>query len=794
MKRLIHIAFAMALLGLSSCGAERHVGINDHVLRDNQFVIDQTDSTVVRSEVEEALSGVRNYAIQKPNTRFLGVRLRKIVYCISNPEKNRFPHSWLRKVGEAPVVISEAKTQNTMNQITTLLKTKGCFGSQVSYEIKERHGKDASMIYHIKPTLRYKIDEVNYVAKTAEVAPLLEQWAADSYLKAGECYDQNNLIKERERLQGLLQGEGYYLATQDLINYIIDTTYNKGLLSIEVVVNNPMVKGKTRELQKYRIRNVYIHPNSLSDANANSDTLVHEYKLRNRNAHYKFVYDSVMEMKPKAISRALFLYDGQLFRPRVVKETYNALLNLKNFKYIGIDFSEPEESNDSARCIDAHIRLENSSRHRVSASLELSNMSPFGNKNDEDDNNFIRNGNFGLETVLEYQNKNLFGGAEIFKAEASLLVELPKLALINQEGSHQFHDIFTSFESGLDLSLDVSQFLLPFTKNIVWQRARPHTMISLGGNYQYRNYFERFLADASFGYAWRHNRQVQHQLSPIEMAYVKFFNLDKQFLNRLEGASDLRLKYQYSDHFVMNARYSYIYSNQIFGSRQNFSYLNATVETAGNLLNGLSILSDGPVDENGVRQIFGVPYAQYAKVSIDAKRYFYHGSKNTFVVRALAGVGLPYANSLALPYEKSYFGGGPSTMRAWQLRRLGPGSYKGSDNILERVGDISLVLNVEERFPLFGPLEGSVFVDAGNVWLMNQSDDYTDGEWKWDRCYKELAVGTGLGLRLNISVLTIRFDFAIPVYDPGFASGETFRLPHWRFNQIVTNFGIDYPF
>lgn len=798
-RRIYSAILAALLMTLASCQMEKHVAAPNHVLRDSRFEVIIKDTTIIKADIDDALKGVRSYAIQKPNSRFLGVRAKMIAYCITNPEKDHFPNRWLRKIGEAPVLIDANATRSTINQVKRLLDNKGCFDSEVTADIKERRGMGGTVVYSITPTQRYHIDEIYYKSKTKEIDTLLSQWATKSTLVKGNCFDQADLAAERERLASLLREQGYYLASPELVTFLVDTTYEKGLLSIDVVVNNPLVNGEERPLQKYRIGQVYIYPNNARGSEVTKmDTIDVDYQFTSRTSTFKFICDTAMALKPEVICQSMFLANGWTYRPRTVKNTYNSLMNLKNFKFIGIDFSESPNSTDSLRLVDANVRLQNSARQKLSASLELSNMSPFGTNEEDNTSNFIKNGNFGLETVLEYQNRNLFGGAEIFKAEASLLVELPKLSIL-EGGNSQFHDIFASFESGVKLTLDVPQFLLPLTSKIVWQRARPHSIMTIGASYQYRSYFERFLADAAFGYNWNNNnRQTQaqrhHQLFPIEIAYVKFFNLDPQFVARLEGASDLRLKYQYSDHFIMDARYNYTYTNQQLGVRKSFNYLNASIETAGNLLHGASLIFDGPIDENNVRQIFGVPYSQYVKLSIDAKRYFYHGKKSTFVSRMLAGVGLPYANSLSLPYEKSFFGGGPSTMRAWQLRRLGPGSYQGAENVLERIGDINLVINLEERFPIAGPLEGALFVDAGNVWLMNATNDYPQGEWKWNNFMKEIAVGSGIGLRLNISVITIRCDFAIPVYDPGYASSQAWRLPHWKFNQIVTNFGIDYPF
>ena len=199
-----------------------------------------------------------------------------------------------------------------------------------------------------------------------------------------------------------------------------------------------------------------------------------------------------------------------------------------------------------------------------------------------------------------------------------------------------------------------------------------------------------------------------------------------------------------------------------------------------------------------MRQVLGVPFSQYVRIGAEMTHYNYIGLKSSLVSRVIVGIGIPYGNSVSMPYEKSFFGGGPTTMRAWQLRRLGPGSYQSGKGDMvadvERVGDLQLVMNIEGRFPIAGIFEGAVFADMGNVWLFRPSDQYFDGHIKLNSLPSEVAVGAGIGLRVAVSIATIRVDFAIPFYDPGYDNALRWRPPHWNFNQIVTNFGINYPF
>lgn len=758
----------------------------EHVLDRIELDVVMADSSEVTPEVRDALKKVENYYTQKPNSKFLfkGLPIGKWIYCFSGTSNNAW-NNYMHRIGQAPVIYDESRSIRTANQIDRLLDSKGCFGSTVRFDTLAIKNYNIRIGFHVTATHRYIIDEVVYRTEDTKVRKLLHDWEAESTLKAGDPYDQEKIAAERSRIVNNLREAGYYYANNDLITFLVDTTYHNHRLSIDVMVDS-------RNLKVYHINNIYIYPNSTAGLRSREsafDTLIYTYPTTSRFIDYAFVYDKPMSIKPKTISRSMTLFPGMTYRPSRVTNAYNSLLNLRNFKYINIEFSESPSSDDSLALLDAHVRLINSDQQRVSLSVELTNASPIGV---QDSGNFVSNGNLGIETSVEYQHKNIFGGAELLKVKGSLLLELPKL--IFRQGSSNFHESFSTFETNLDVSLDMPVFLLPFAHKITWQRIRPHTLISLGGSYQYHNYFERMLANASFGYTWSRNRNTsQFQLLPIELTFVRLFNIDRAFAMRLDAIGDLRLVYQYSSHFIMDTRFDYAYSNQQFGTRNDFTYFHFSIESAGNLLSAIHRLSNGSTDDNNVRLMFDVPYSQYLRFNSELSHYLYHGKKNSFVSRVMVGIGLPYGNSVDMPYEKSFFGGGPTTMRAWQLRHLGPGSYTYED-YMERIGDLQLVVNLEERFPIVSIFEGALFADIGNVWRLNPSDYYPGGEIQLGSFLEEIAVGIGFGLRANISFATIRVDFAIPFYDPGYESGERFRLPHWSFRQIVTNFGIGYPF
>ncbi len=747
------------------------------------------DGSGATPEVDDALKRAPNYYTQRPNTKFLGMKwapVGKWIYSIGAPTDSTIWGKYWRRLGQAPVIYDEVRSHKTAHQLEGLLASKGCFGSTVSFDTVSTTRHNINIAFHVKATRRYMVDEVVYVADAPEVLRLLEQWRAASPLQPGTPYDQENIAAERSRLVDNLRDAGYYHATPQAITFSVDTTYSTSVLSIDVMVD-------CRNLKVYHINNIFVYPNStvgLRSGELDYDTLIYNYPSARRRIDYQFVHAGPMTIKPKTISRALMLFPGMTYRPRYITNSYNSILALHNHKYINIEFGISPATSDSLPLVDAHIRLINATQQRLSLSLELTNASPLGSS--DSTSNFLLGGNLGLETAIEYQHKNLFGGAELLRAKGSLLVELPKF--IFSGSNNGFRDIFSTFEAGLDLSLDMPVFLLPFSERFYRAGMRPHTLVSLGGSYQYRYYYERILANTSFGYTWSNSRRATNQLLPVEMTFVRMMNLEESFAQRLDALNDLRLKYQYSSHFILDARYDYTYSNQVYGMRQDFTALHLTAESAGNLLAATSDLLGATTDDNGIKQLLGVPFAQYARLGGELTRYHYFGRRSSFVARLLVGIGLPYGNSVSMPYEKSFFGGGPTTMRAWQLRHLGPGSYQGGTSMLERVGDLQLVLNLEGRFPIVGIFEGALFADIGNVWLLNASDQYPGGEITWANLGRDLAVGVGLGLRINVTIATLRLDLALPLYDPGFAAGQRWRPSQWDFTSLVANFGINYPF
>ncbi|MBO7577127.1 MAG: BamA/TamA family outer membrane protein [Bacteroidales bacterium] len=804
LKRLL--TMVAGTLIVCSCSVGKYLPEGGKLLQHNQLNATMTDGSEVTPEVKRALSGASQFFYQQPNKRLLFMPMGLWLYCTTNPDDSSGWANFWRNQGEPPVVYNQMAAQQTAQQLQTLMKTKGCFNSTVTVDTIHEGEDGVTVRYNVKASLRRKIDEVGFFSRQPDLDSLLKQWSVESLLKEGSYYDQDLMTAEQTRIATNLKNEGYYHASREMIRFYVDTNYDPELLSVMVTARmERRWEGDSAvdvPLQKYHLDKVYLYPNvsSAEGQQARLDTLVYSYEGRLGMHDYYFVHNGIISPKPRTICQSLYLYGGQQFRPRAVSASTQSLLGLHNYKYVDISFEESPASSDSNRLLNARIRMLNNTRHRLSLSLELTNTSDFGKSG-----NLFTSGNLGVGTTLGYQNNNLFGGAEMLNVEGNLLIDLPK----NVFGSKtsDFYQTFSAFEAGFGTTLDLPSFVLPFSNYLKMSFNRPHTLVGLNANYLFRKMIipkvegfseqtdetlEQVRVGASFGYSWTHRRRHQHKLLPMNLSFAHLISGDLYYLYLFNQTNDLKFLFMIYDYVLLNTHYEYTFTDQTVGVRSDFDYVHISLETAGNVLNMISIIT-GYTDRVGDDR--PLEFYQYVRFETEYKRYIYFGKKSTLVLRALAGLGLPYGHSVGLPYEKMFVGGGPTTMRGWSLRRLGTGLLRTSEvEYALGLGEVQVVANVETRFPLVGIFEGAVFCDAGNVW------NYTDWGLSPRSTFnvKELLQGVawdaGLGLRLVLPIMVLRLDVALPLYDPGYREGMRWLNKHWSWKKVVLNLGINYPF
>jgi outer membrane protein assembly factor BamA len=365
----------------------------------------------------------------------------------------------------------------------------------------------------------------------------------------------------------------------------------------------------------------------------------------------------------------------------------------------------------------------------------------------------------------------------------------------------------SSYEIGTRGELDLPKFAVPFRLGNVSGLFVPKTRIVLGLNLLDRlQYYQLFSTDASFGYDWKASLGTEHNLNLLSITFVRLTNTTQAF-NDLLSVNPL-LQESFEDQFIIGQNYSFTYNDQLEKDQKNHVYFKGSMDFSGNLLQlAQSMFYEHKATPEFPYEIFGTTYSEYCKFDIDM-RYYDNTVDQTssFANRLIAGIGIPYGNSAAMPYVKQFYIGGSNSVRAFSAWGLGPGSYKTPDSIatksfLYQAGDIKLEANTEYRFPIVSILKGAVFVDAGNIWLLRDDPARPGGRFSVTTFLDQIAVGTGFGLRLDLSFFIIRCDLAFPLRIPYLPEGDRWVIkqialgdPSWRTNNLMLNIAIGYPY
>nr|WP_229130343.1 BamA/TamA family outer membrane protein [Ancylomarina sp. 16SWW S1-10-2] len=404
-------------------------------------------------------------------------------------------------------------------------------------------------------------------------------------------------------------------------------------------------------------------------------------------------------------------------------------------------------------------------------------------------------GNIGFAGKLNYQHKNLLRGAEVLDVRFSSATE----SVRSNDNKN-----FFSREYGGEISLSTPKFILPFfNANGFRKKYNPTSKLSLSYSYQKRPDYVRTQADASFGYNWKSSKYLTHKLNLIELSFVEVNNLSQDFIDDI---TNLYIANSFTDHIISTTRYSLVYNNQNLNKLGSYSYLRFNFETAGNTLKAIDQLlgskKNYDYDDNGELEgtyydLLGIRYAQYLKVDIDYRYNKYFNRANSLVGRFFMGLGYAYDNLEVLPFEKSYFSGGANGIRAWQVRSLGPGSYSNDEAVYpNNTADFKLEGNLEYRFKLIWKFEGAMFLDAGNIWAISPKDNRVGAKLTMKDFYKEIAIGTGIGTRVDLNFILFRLDLGLKLRDPSLATDKRWIIGNraFKFSQLTYNIGIGYPF
>jgi len=766
MKIKPHIIFGALILLItlfSACSGLRKIGDGQFLYTGSQIKYEAVKKIANRAAIDAELLGLIDV---KKNTKLMWMRpFLSLHNFLPEPKNDKGFFFWLKyRVGEPPALLQNFDLKTVNVAMENRLQNRGYFDVGVSSIVKKRR-KTAAVIFTAIPGRPYILKSVNYPDGNEVVVREIHNLRSGSILHPGAQYLLSDFENERNRIDDLLKNKGYYYFSPDYLLFTADTAAGNRQIDVELNVK-PNIS--TEAAIPYHINNVYVFDDfSLGDYHPDT-TLISNY----------YYISSGHLFKPQTILNAIFVEKDSLYSRIDHFNTLGFLMGLGVYKFANARFTLADSTRGQ---MDVKILL--TPVKKISISSEVSAA--------------IKTNNFagpGLNLILK--NKNAFRGAEL------LMVNLGGRFEVQMGGQTKGQ---TNFEVTLDGSLTLPRIVpVRFSKKTT-KRFVPKTIFTIGGGLFSRvNLYQLYSFNTSLGYDWKSSERITHLFRPIDISFTKLAKSSARFEDYLLLNPNVRKSFE--EQFIIGSSYTFTLSNIYLRNRKHNFYLNESIDIAGNLASLLLSATTGkyPTPETPLK-LLNVPYSQFIRLRNEF-RYFYNPGKNSLIgFRVIAAAGLPYRNSSAMPYIKQFYVGGTNSIRAFPARSIGPGTYLPPDSLniiyIDQTGDIKLESTLEYRFPIYKYFKGALFIDAGNIWLVNEDTQRPGGKFDPGKFYSEIAVGSGLGLRFDFSYVVLRLDMAFPLRKPYLPEGNRWVIssispgnPSWRKENIILNLAIGYPF
>ncbi len=749
------------------CGCNITKNLDDGELLITKTTIEFENPKEIRNE-KKFKSELTNTVKPQPSSG--GLNLSTWLYQWGETsKKEKGIRKWLqRNLGKAPALYdAQAQSRNRM-RLKTLLKDNGFFRSDVEIDTTV-NGKEIEMKYFLRTYGQYRIREIYLPDDSTNIGRLVHENKGESLLVRGDFYNEPLLAKERRRINDLALKAGYLQFNENFVYYFLDTIVGNYNADLYIRVKPPENSG---DHVQFKLGKTTVFPNYNLTEPVNTqqlDTVYYSPEMK--------VVESQHLIAHKVLDRMILQSEGEIVKKERQDISVNHLLDLGVFKFVNLKYQQKGDSLNPV--LDRIFYLTPDFNQKVSADLELNNRS---------------GGFYGTAVSANYRHLNLFKKAVQFNTNLSLGVETQignNLAFIN------------TFDIGFEAGFSIPRFIVPFKVKRYSGRHVPRTSLTIGNNFQRRSgLFTLNSTNVKFGYQWLETSEKQHTLYPISLNRVQTLQVSERFDSLLNVQK--RLKESFQNRLIAGLDYSYVLTKQDTDPRL---YFRGNIRTSGNLLQLADEVFGLPKDEEGRAELFTMPYAQFTSVELDLRTYKSFGN-NLLALRFSPALGVAYGNSDVLPFIEQFFVGGANSLRAFRLRGIGPGSFARESapevgverQAIDQTGDIKLEMSVEYRFGIWQYFKGAFFVDAGNVWLMNNSEGL-NVDFRFDRFYKQIAIGAGIGLRLDIDFIVLRLDIATPVRKPYF--NEDFQWSfdrfdfgdnNWRNENLIYNIAIGYPF
>lgn len=673
-------------------------------------------------------------------------------------------YGWLyRKLVEQPVLVSDVKAPTRMKMVEGILANNGYFGSTASYEEipNKKNPKKASMSYTFNVSSPYRIDTIEYFNKKSDkIQGFIDSLARKSvWFQKGSVFCVDSLSALRVEIANNLRNRGYYYFRPEYLEFLADTFLTPHAVAIRLNLADNLPEAA---LLKYRTRNIVtILERNEAYENGTPDTL--------HTDRGELIVMRPQKLRKNLIPECITFREGRVFSVRDMDRTQTRLARLGIFSNIRIQPVAADTSSQNP-LMDVFITCRYDRPMEVSLEVNASSKS----------NSYIGPGLIG-----SFSHNNLFGGGEKFSVSLNADYEW-------QTGRDR-SNVFNSYEFGLQTSLAFPRLLAPkfiprSKRDLNW------TTISLGGSVLNRpKYFMMAQYNMGITYEWRATRHAVNSFTPFKLTYNKLIHTTESFDSVMAMNPAVALSFE--SRFIPQLNYTYTYDRWFEREHNNEITFTASFTEAGNLFDAIYALAK----VKGEKKLFGTPFSQFVKgqVQLVWNRRLFPKQDQWIVSRVLIGAAHAYGNSKEVPYSEQFYIGGANSIRAFTVRSIGPGSYRAPRDLVngyfDQTGTFKLELNTEYRFPLFGDLHGAAFIDAGNIWLLKNDPLRPGGKLEAKTFLKDIALGTGIGLRYDLGMLVVRLDMGYGLHTP-YSNGT----PHY-FNvafkdAFAFHLALGYPF
>jgi len=755
-KHLLYYLFGI-LLFASSCSNTKYLKEGELLYVGGSVKVEGKD--IPKKERKALKKELEALLRPKPNAKILGLRPKLYFYNIAGtPKKDKGFKHWLKyKVGQAPVLFGQVDLQYNADVLRNYTENRGFFKVQVESD-STRKGKKATAEYIVKPGKQYKIKQVTFPEDSSEVAKAIQKIKRRSLLKVGNAYDFETIKAERERIDERLKERGFFYFGADYIKIQVDSTV--GTQEVDLIVK---VKDETPKNAKeiYKINDIIVYPNySLRDSTQNVATDTVQYKDFT-------IIDKENIFDPRIFDRTLYFHKGDIYNRKDHNLSLNRLVNMGTFKFVKNQF---RPADTTGNYLDTYYYLtplpKKSFRVEVLGKTNSANYT-------------------GTELNINWSNRNTFKGAELLTVTAFGGMEVQVSGQNNG---------FNVYRIGGETSLIWPRFIGPF-KLKASSGFVPKTKASLGYEFQQRSkLYSLNTFKGSFGYLWKENIRKEHQLNVTDIIYVSPQNVTALYDSIAE--TNPALQRVIDKQLIFGPTYSYTFTNTMRKRKKHTFYFKGGIDLAGTIT---GLATGANITKGDTIKVFDVPFSQFVRLEADFRHYLRLGDESQLASRIIVGSGFAYGNSRQMPFIKQFFIGGTNSIRAFRARSIGPGSSEpvATNGFLpDQSGDLKLELNTEYRTTLFSIVKGAVFIDAGNIWMLN--DEKEEKNFSKD-FMSQLAVGTGVGLRFDLSFLVLRTDLAFPLRLPygdkrWVIDDIEFGDGSWRKKNLIFNLAIGYPF